>query len=128
MSNVVKILFKGTIPGVGFDQNGLAKQNKTLVVARMVTTDVQSGSESLTPNDLGLETIDFINLKVVSESGGVPAISATTSVTAEYDDADETVFISDVAAAGDRAAITNDEDPVIKILAVGDSAFTVELT
>jgi len=59
---------------------------------------------------------------------GAPTVSATTSVTAEYDSTTGTIFISDVAAAGDRAAITNDEDPVIQALIVGDSAYVADLT
>lgn len=128
MSASVKILFKGTIPGVGFSSAGVAKQNKTVVVARIETLNVQSGAEVVPPSSFGLDTIDFIALQVLSASGGVPAISATTSVTAEYNDVSQTIFISDVAAAGDRAAITNDEDPVIQVIAVGDSAFVADLT
>ena len=128
MSFNVKLLFKGTIPGVGFSSAGVPKQNKTMVIARIETLDVQSGTETLSPQAFGLETIDFINLKVVSASGGVPTVSATTSVTAECDDTTNKIFISDVAAAGDRAAITNNEDPVVQVFAVGDSAFVADLT
>ena len=128
MSANVKILFKGTVPGVGFTSAGIAKQNKTVVVARIETLNVQSGAEIIPVSSFGVDTIDFISMQVVSASGGVPTVSATTSVTAEYDSTTSTIFISDVAAAGDRAAITNDEDPVIQVLIVGDSAFTVDLT
>ncbi len=128
MSASVKILFKGTIPGVGFTSAGVQKQNKTVVVARIETLNVQSGAEIIPVNQFGVETIDYIGLHTVSASGGVPTVSATTSVTAEYDDTTNTIFISDVAAAGDRAAITNNEDPVIQVLIVGDSAFVADLT
>jgi len=69
MSASVKILFKGTIPGVGFTSSGQAKQNKTVVVARIETLNVQSGAEVIPVSSFGVETVDFIALQVVSASG-----------------------------------------------------------
>jgi hypothetical protein len=128
MAHNVKVQFRGTIPGVGFTQTGTAVNQKALVVGHVKTTDVQSGLESVAVEEFGLETIDFIKLNIRSASGGAPAKSATTSVHADWDDVNNRLVICDVAAAGDRAAITNDEDPIVEFLAVGDSALAPELT
>jgi hypothetical protein len=130
MSNTVQVLFRSYLPGsAGFvDDTGAPANNKQLVVAKMTATDTQSGTESLVPADLGLETIDFLVTNIEGGTGGVPAISVTTSVTAEYNRAGDELVISDVAAAGDRSAITNNEDPVIRLFAVGDSAAAPDLT
>jgi hypothetical protein len=121
MSNTVSILYRVRLQG-GFNSAGTPKNNKELVIARVTTTDVQSGLETFTATDLGLETIDYIHPHILDNVGSVPNVSATTSVTVEYSENGSQLVFSDVAAAGDRAAITNDEDPVVQILAVGDSS------
>lgn len=129
MSKVVKVIFRSYLQGSqGYTNTGTPSPNKQLVIAQVVTTNVQSGLEGLTPQDLGLSTIDFIKVNVQSETGGVPAKSATTSVHADYDQVNQRLVICDVAAAGDRAAITNNEDPVVEVFAVGDSLLAPELT
>ena len=128
MAHNVRVSFRGTIPGVGFTEAGVAVNQKTLVVGQVNTTNVASGLESVGKEEFGLETINFIKLNIRSASGGSPAKSATTSVHADWDDVNERLVIADVAAAGDRTAITDNEDPVVEFLAVGDSALAPELT
>ena len=129
MAHTTQILYRVNLPGGGYSNTGVAKNNKTLVAARVVCTDVQSGLETFTSTDLGLAVIDVI-FPIITGSGtnAVPAKSATTSVHIDYDFANTRFVMCDVAAAGDRTAITNDEDPIITVIAVGSGSIAPDLT
>jgi hypothetical protein len=131
MANDVRITFRTFLPGsagVSKTLNGVPVQGKALVCGRIVTTDVQSGLETVAIQDFGLTTLDFISVNVHGTTGGVPAKSATTTVHADYDTVNTRLVISDIASSGQRDPITNDEDPVLEFLAVGDTSIAPELT
>lgn len=123
MAHSVRITFQSDLPGTGFNNTGTAVNKKRLAIGQVHCTNVTSGLESVTEAELGFTTIDFIKVNVRSASGAdaVPAKTATTSVHADWDDVNKRLVISDIAAAGDRTAITNGEDPIVEFLAFGDS-------
>ena len=73
MSNTVATRFHRPQPGGGRDANGNPKQGKVEVRGKISVSSAVSG-ENLTPADLGLVTIDYIDLKadeaIGSASGG----------------------------------------------------------
>lgn len=131
MAHTTQILYRVNFPGGGYSSSGTAKNNKSLVVARVTCTDVTSGLETFNPSELGLEAIDVLfPLLAGTASGGqaYPAKSATTSAHIDYDVENNRFVICDIAAAGDRTAITNGEDPIIQVFAVGTGTIHADLT
>jgi len=57
----VKIRFRSFLPGSGFDSSGNARQGKTNVRGRIEATYLKGGV-ALTPQDVGLNTIDDLTL------------------------------------------------------------------
>lgn len=75
-SKTVNIRFKSFLPGAGYDSGGRAKQGKTNVRGQVAVVDYKRGGASLTARDLGLSTIDDINLKLVDPVRGAdPAVN-----------------------------------------------------
>lgn len=129
MAHTTQVLYRVNIPGGGYNSAGIPKNRKVFVAARVVCTDVQSGLETFTGTDLGLESIEVI-FPIITGSGtdAVPSKSATTSVHVDYDFVNSRFVISDVAAAGDRVAIGGGEDPIITVMAVGNGNIAPDLT
>lgn len=70
MSINVKPRFHRPLPGGGRDSNGNPKQGKVEVRGVISVSSYDRGGESLTPADLGLTTIDWIDLKHEEQAGG----------------------------------------------------------
>ncbi len=70
MARTVKQRFHRPLPGGGFDSNGNPRQGKVEVRGVISVTTYAAGGESLTPTDLGLGTIDWIDLKHEEQAGG----------------------------------------------------------
>lgn len=69
MSNTVEIRHRSYLPGVGFDGNGQPSSRKQMVNGRINVTSFTAG-ESLTAADVGLTTIDSIQMDVTEGMGG----------------------------------------------------------
>ena len=69
MARTVRTRFHRPLPGGGRDSGGNPKQGKVEVVGQIAVT-TYAGVESLTPNDLGLLTIDWIDIKHENMAGG----------------------------------------------------------
>jgi len=63
MSRVVKVLHKSFLPGAGFTTGGVAKQGKTSIHGVIEVTNYARGGEALSPQDVGLTTLDHIDIK-----------------------------------------------------------------
>ena len=73
MSNSVRTRARQHIPGGGFDSSGGPRQGKVEVWGKIVVTNYNRGGENLTPSDLGLKTIEWIDIKfenAIAGSGG----------------------------------------------------------
>lgn len=126
MARSVKILSKFTVPGSGFTSAGVAKQNKQVVVARMDVTSYTTGGESLTPADLGLETIDFVSAEVSQAGASLINPAAGLFFSAQHLRSTSLLLIHEETDAGTQLDST--DLATVHILAVGDSAFVADLT
>ena len=68
MATSVRIRYREYVKP-GFDANGNPVTNKQEVSGRLVVTSFNGGGESLTPSDLGLDTLDYIMLSVEEGAG-----------------------------------------------------------
>jgi hypothetical protein len=114
MAKTVQKLFEHYLPGGGFTTGGTPKQGKTQVWGRVTINPYTVGGEPLTPNDVGLTTIDNIVLTV--DSVGGTAIGAVEA-SAVYRYTAQTVVVFEAAA--DQAEA---EAVVLRFVAQGDSA------
>jgi len=70
MANTVRTRFHRPLPRGGTNSGGSSKQGKVEVRGEVnVTTYIRAG-ESLTPMDLGLTVIDWLDLKHENSAGG----------------------------------------------------------
>src|SRR3990172_338293 len=60
---IVKVLRKSFLPGAGFTTGGVAKQGKTSIHGVIEVTNYARGGEALSPQDVGLTTLDHIDIK-----------------------------------------------------------------
>lgn len=119
MSNVVKPRFHRPLPGGGRDSNGNPVQGKVEVRGVIEVSSATQG-ESLTPADLGLSTIDWIDL---SPEAPVRSASGAGETLCLYDyGAQEFYTLED----GDSTAPTGQTFNV-RYNAFGDSARAPEL-
>ena len=117
----MKVLFRTTIPGGGFNTTGVPKQHKTLLVAELSGT-YNTGGIVLNPG-IGLDSVDFVKADVVSIDGTDPADGEP--MTANFLRASNKLLIFEAADGGTE---TDDSDAfVIRILAIGDSGTVPEL-
>ena len=79
MANDVKIRFRSFLPGAGFDSAGNPKQGKTRVVGQVAVTSYASG-ESLSAQDVGLSSIDFMELKLLCVNGHMSSLINTVNI------------------------------------------------
>jgi len=70
MARTVRTRFHRPLPGGGRDSGGNPKQGKVEVVGQIAVTTYAHGGESLTPADIGLTTIDWIDIKHENMAGG----------------------------------------------------------
>ena len=118
MARTVKILGRTYLPGPGFTSGGTPKQGKTQAWGVINITSYTTGGEDVSPNDLGLTTIDHASFRLKSVDG-----VNTTAVndTVEYRDTTSKLVVYD---SGSQA--TSTEAAVVTFHVVGDSANDVE--
>lgn len=125
MSNTVAIRFRSFLPGSGFDSSGNPKQGKQEVRGRITVTNYVRTGESLTPQDIGLTTIDHLHLELTEPFQSQDPGDEMRIVGYTY--ADQQFYICQVGSAGDRSNAAATIDPVLTFSAIGDSAHDVEL-
>lgn len=123
MANDVKIRFRSFLPGAGFDSAGNPKQGKTRVVGQVSVTSYGSG-ESLSAQDVGLASIDYIDLKV---SDGTGNSSAQNYRQAVYVKSVGEFYLNTVNSAGVPDQYAPAATETLEFVAEGDSAHDAEL-
>ncbi len=128
MSLTVKILSRSRLDGGGRDINGVAKNAKTEVVGELAGAYV-TGGIAFTATDIGLETIDFLDLQPVTlaAAAGAGLIETDTAIGASLDEPNAVIRCTTINNGGvtTQAAQTA---YVINFRAFGDSAESPELT
>jgi hypothetical protein len=122
MSLTVKILGRSRLEGGGHDINGVAKNGKIEVWGELAGTYVTTGI-AFTPTNIGLETIDFLDLQPVTlaAAAGLGLIEPQTSITANLDEPNAVIRCATIDSGG----ITTEAAQtayVINFRAFGDSA------
>lgn len=119
MSNTVSVRFRSFLPGSGRDANGNPAQAKQRVTGSLSVTSAAAG-ESLTPTDLGLKTIDHIDLQVQTSMGsksGRPRLAL-------YDYGSQEFYVLEDNSTAQTAGNTY----TVRFDAFGDSALAPELS
>lgn len=126
MASDVKIRFRSFLPGAGHDGSGNAKQGKSNVRGEINVTSYARGGETLTPQDVGLTTIDDIVLTPKEAAGGAnPAQGARRAL---YSHAAQQFYVlENVNATGVENEAASAAAINIRFDAFGDSAHDVEL-
>lgn len=132
MANNVKIRFKNFLPGAGRDSAGDPKQGKTRVVGEInVTSYGGSGGEPFSATDIGLTTIDAINLRVTEEVTGDFHHTAGDSAprrSAVYAKDSGHFYVYTTNGEGVVSSYIKTDTETLEFDAFGDSADDVELT
>ena len=122
MSLVVKVLGRSRLEGGGRDINGVSKNGKLEVWGQLTGTYVTTGI-AFTATDLGLETVDVLDLQPITLLGaaGVGLIEPDTAINAQVDEPNAVIRCQSISNAG---AITESTQTayVINFRAFGDSA------
>lgn len=119
MSSSYRIRARQHIPGGGHDSNGRPRQGKVAVWGKINVTNYAHGGETLRPSDVGLKTIEWIDIKFDNAVGGN---SGSQPREAHYSYVDQQFYLLE-----DNVQIAATADPVLSFHAVGDSADDVEL-
>lgn len=127
MANQPKVRYKSFLPGGGHDSSGGAKQGKTRVVGSIAVTSYQNAGESLSAADLGLQTIDYIDLSVQNPLSGGSADTTTAIYTARYEYTFSAFYVYTHTLA--TGAITNVDAAThnLRFVAEGDSASVADI-
>lgn len=125
MANTVQIRFRSFLPGAGHDSGGSPKQGKQEVHGRITVTNYNRGGEGLTPADVGLTTIDHLDLQLVDPLTGPDPGQGARQV--YYSGAAQEFYITVTTQAGVPTELAGTADPVLSFHAKGDSAHDVEL-
>ena len=104
MSRVVKVLHKSFLPGAGFT----------------------TGGEALSPQDVGLTTLDHIDIKHREELMSSDPGGARRQILYSY--AAQQFYVIKETTGGEFIEEAATADPVLSFEAFGDSASDVELT
>lgn len=123
MANDVKIRFRSFLPGAGFDSAGNPKQGKTRVVGQVSVTSYESG-EPLSAQDVGLSSIDFMELNVSDATGNA---SGQNYRQALYVKSVGQFYLNTVSSAGVPDQYAPAATETLEFVAEGDSAHDVEL-
>ena len=122
MARTVKPTFKQWIPGSGRTAGGVPVQGKTKTVGRISVTAYSQSGEVLTPTDVGLSRIDFIELNVNEESMG-----AADMRLAAYSPSAQVFYLLTLTGAGVTAEYLAGATEEVTFTAEGDSVMDVEL-
>lgn len=118
MAKTVQILGRTYLPGPGWTTSGVPKQGKTMTWGHVNISSYTAGGEPLTPNDVGLTTVDFLQANVVSVAG---TEIGTVEASAVYQYTSQELVVFEAAANE-----VDTEAAVCRFFAVGDSARDVE--
>ena len=113
MSNRVEVRWHRPLPGGGRDSSGSPVQGKVEVRGKIRVTDYRHGGETLRPADLGLTTIDWIDIKPEEPVGGNDGSQARF---AHYSFASQQFYVVE-----NGVQIANTADPVLHFSATGDT-------
>ena len=125
MANDVRVRFKSHLPGGGFDSSGGAKQGKTRVVGAVTVTSYVKAGEGLSAIDIGLTTIDCINLRVSDSTGDQNGQSERV---VRYDKSVGQFYLLNHLRTGEDVPYANAATETLEFDALGDGAGDVELT
>jgi hypothetical protein len=132
MAKTISTRFRSFLPGAGFDSSGSPKQGKTRIVGVISVTSYGGGDgEPLTATDIGLNNIDYVNLRVsdgnkgamsASVGGGIRAVRQVTYVrsTGHF-------YLYNIDSDGQLTPIAVAATETVEFDALGDSASDVEL-
>jgi len=124
MAYDLKVRTRFTVPGVGFNSSGVPVNNKVFVAGELDVTSYTTGGETVNPADLGLTTIDYFGLEVLTvNDAGTEAAAGTMTVAHFIPSTNKVLIHTDV-----DTEVTSTQDATVRFLAVGDSALTAELT
>lgn len=127
MARSIRVRGKQHLPGGGFNSNGNPRQGKIQVWGKIEVTDYRHGGETLTPADLGLRTIEWLDIKFDNAVGGA---SGGNYREAKYSYVDQQFYLLESqggVAVGPLREIANTADPRLSFLAAGDTIDDVEL-
>jgi hypothetical protein len=124
MTKSVRETFRQFLPGAGKDTTGNPKQGKTRVVGQINVTSYTTGGEALTPRQLGLERINWINLRCQNEVGAPDAGEVRK---AAYNQTDDVFYLYRRADGGEVNEYADAATETVEYQAEGDSAYDVEL-
>lgn len=102
------------LPGGGHDSNGNPRQGKVQVWGKIQVTNYTHGGETLVPSDVGLKTIEWIDIKFDNAVGGN---SGGQQRDAYYSYNDQQFYLLE---ADVQIAATS--DPLLSFFAAGDAA------
>jgi hypothetical protein len=123
MANSINVLGTSRIPGGGHSSSGVHSNDKVEVWGIMtITSFTGTGLEPLTAAEIGLATIDQINLEVELVDTASPTVASFPG--AQYDFAGEQVVVLEDVQDGDAA----DTSATLRFIARGDSAAAPNLT
>jgi len=123
MAKSVRETFRQYLPGHGKDTLGNPKQGKTRVVGQVNVTSYTGGGEALTPRELGLTRIDWIDLRVANAVASDQAVRL-----AVYSQVDDVFYLFEQSQGGSLDQYASASTETVEYAADGDSAFDVELS
>jgi hypothetical protein len=124
----IKTLYSHALGG-GRDANGNPKQGKRFVVGQITGTYHSSGlalNKHGGPQAFGVNNLDYLFLEVISSGdGAVP--DALKLPHADYDHANQKIFVVEDLGQTTPAVPTNADAMVLRFIAVGDDPTTPDL-
>ncbi len=122
MTLTVKILGRSRLEGGGHNISGVAKNNKVETWGEL-TGDYVTAGVAYTPQDFGLETLDYLDLQPVTmiAGTGVGLIEPDTSINAVIDEPSALIIMQTQDNVGDLTDCT-ETAYVVNFRAIGDSA------
>jgi hypothetical protein len=124
MANDVKIRYRDYLPGAGVDASGAPKQGKMRVLGHVAVTSYVSSGEPLSAIELGVTTIDTIQMRVRNQAASPAAHSRREVI---YSVADEQFYLFVVGVAGQTDHYADAATETVEFEVFGDSSHDVEL-
>jgi hypothetical protein len=125
MAKTVAVRFRNRHAAGGHDSGGSPVQGKVDIRGVVTVTSYSRGGESLTPIDLGLSTIDHLDLRVVEPVRSANPAQGTRSVV--YSDAAQQFYLLEQNVGGGFDEAAGATAVTLSFSANGDAADHVEL-
>ena len=116
----VKVRFRSYLPGAGRDSSGNPSQRKQEVRGVIDLTSYTRGGEPLTPTDLGLTSIDWLDIKVADAVKSPDPTEGRQS--AHFSNSAQEFYLVHTTAAGAEAESAGATAATLWFNAFGDSA------